>query len=115
MQTRAGIATCQGSYLFPLPMTGETPAWLQRQISQVTAKEIVLPELVDKSGQPKVLGEGFVVERSMSHIQADQQTFIWQEQWFVTRSYSLTARQQASLQRRLSRTEQDLQRMHAKK
>jgi transposase len=62
-----------------------------------------------------VLGEGFVVERSMSHIQADQQTFTWQEQWFVTRSYSLTARQQASLHRRLRRTEQDLQRMHAKK
>ena len=31
METRVGIATQQGFYLFPLPMTGETPAWLQEQ------------------------------------------------------------------------------------
>lgn len=115
MKTRASIATQQGFYLFPLPMTGDTPAWLQEQISQVATQEIVLPEVVDQSGQPKVLGEGFVVIRTMSHIQADQRTFIWKEQWFVTRSHTLTARQQASLQRRLERTARELQRLRPKK
>ena len=115
IETRAGIAACQGLYLFPLPMTGETPAWLQAQISQATTQEIVLPEVVDRSGQPKVMGEGFRVKRSLSYTQADQPAFPWQEQWFVTRSYSLTTRQQASLQRRLARTERDLQHMRAQK
>lgn len=114
LETRVGIAIHQGFYLFPLPMTGETPGWLQAQISQATTQEIVLPELVDQSGQPKVLGEGFVVERTMSYTRADQRIFRWQEQWFVTRSSSLAARQQASLQRRFTRTEQELQRMRAK-
>lgn len=116
IKTRSGIALRQGFYLFPLPMTGETPEWLQAQINQTTTtQEIVLPEVVDKSGQPKVLGEGFVVVRTMSHTQADQRTFTWDEQWFVTRSHSLTARQQAGLQRRLERTEKELKRLRPKK
>lgn len=115
METRAGIASQQGFYLFPLPMTGETPAWLQTQISQATTQELVLPEVMDESGQPKVLGEGFAIRRTMSHIQTDQCTFTWNEQWFVTRSHTLTARQQASLQRRLRRTEEELQRLRPKK
>ena len=115
MSTRVGIASCHGSYLFPLPMTGETPAWLQTQISQATPQELALPEVVDKSGQPKVMGEGFVVVRTMSHTQADQGIFTWDEQWFVTRSPTLAARQQASLQRRFTRTEKELQRLRPKK
>ena len=115
METRVGIATHQGFYLFPLPMTGETPAWLQEQISQAATQEIVLPEVVERSGQPKVLGEGFVVVRTMNYTRADQRSFTWEEQWFVTRSHSLTARQQASLQRRLERTEEELQRLRPRK
>lgn len=115
LETRAGIAAGQGCYLFPLPMTGETPAWLQAQISQATTQAIVLPEVVDSSGQPKLLGKGFTVTRSMSYTRPDQSLFTWDEQWFVTRSHSLTVRQQASLQRRLARTEADLRRLRPHK
>ena len=119
LETRAGIAAGQGCYLFPLPMTGETPAWLQAQISQATSQattqEIVLPEVVDRNGQPKLLGKGFTVTRSMSYIRPDQSLFTWDEQWFVTRSQSLTVRQQASLRRRLTRTEEDLRRLRPRK
>lgn len=115
METRVGIAAQQGFYLFPLPMTGETPTWLQEQISQATTAEIVLSEVVDNSGQAKVLGKGFVVERTMNHTRLDQSIFTWAEQWFVTRSQSLTVRQQASLQRRLERTEEELRRLRPKK
>ena len=115
LETRAGIATQQGFYLFPLPMTGETPAWLQERIDQATTQEIVLPEVVDSSGQPKVLGKGFTIVRTMTYTRPDQSLFTWEEQWFVTRSQSLTARQQASLQRRLGRTAEDLRRLRPKK
>lgn len=115
LETRAGIAAGQGCYLFPLPMTGETPAWLQAQISQATTQVIVLPEVVDSSGQPKLLGKGFTVTRSMSYTRPDQSLFTWDEQWFVTRSHTLTVRQQASLQRRLARTEADLRRLRPHK
>lgn len=119
LETRAGIAEGQGYYLFPLPMTGETPAWLQGQISQETnqasTEEIVLPEVVDSCGQPKPLGKGFTVTRSLSYTRPDQSIFTWDEQWFVTRSHSLTLRQQASLRRRLARTETDLHKLRPHK
>ncbi len=51
----------------------------------------------------------------MNHTRPDQSIFTWEEQWFVTRSQSLTVRQQASLQRRLERTEQELRRLRPKK
>jgi len=115
LETRAGIAAEQGCYLFPLPMTGETPAWLQGQISQAAnqsaIQEIVLPEVVERNGQPKLLGKGFSVTRRMSCTRPDQSLFTWEEQWFVTRSYTLTERQQATLRRRLSRTEEELRRL----
>ena len=119
LETRAGIGAGQGCYLFPLPMTGETPAWLQEQISQETnqaaTQEIVLPEVLDSNGQPKLLGKGFVVTRSLSYTRPDQSLFTWDEQWFVTRSQSLAERQQASLRRRLTRTEEDLRRLRPRK
>ena len=119
LETRAGIAAGQGCYLFPLPMTGETPAWLQEQIgqaaNQAATQEIVLPEVVDRNGQPKLLGKGFTVTRSMSYTRPDQSLFTWDEQWFVTRSHSLTVRQQARLQRRLERSEADLRRLRPHK
>lgn len=115
IQTRAGITSRQGFYLFPVPMTGETPTWLHEQSGQAVTQEIFLPHVLDKSGQPKVLGKGFTVMRPMSHPLPDQNVVTWEEQWFVTRSQSLTVRQQASLQRRLERTEEELRRLRPKK
>ena len=75
LETRAGIAAGEGCYLFPLPMTGETPAWLQEQTglaaNQAATQEIMLPEVLDSKGQSKVLGKGFVVTRSMSYTRPD--------------------------------------------
>ncbi len=116
LETRAAIASQEGAYLFPLPMTGETPAWLEQQVNQKQqTKEIILPEVRDKMGRPKIMGEGFVLIREMSYPLAHEQTHTWQEQWFVTRSYSLMKRQQASLKRRLDRTEAALNRLRPKK
>lgn len=82
VETRAGIAAGQGYYLFPLPMTGETPGWLQEQIALdsnlAAAQEIVLPEVLDSQGQPKLLGKGFVVTRPMKLTRPDQSLFTWE-------------------------------------
>ena len=115
LETRAGIAAGEGCYLFPLTMTGETPAWLQEQTGLAATQEIMLPEVLDSKGQSKVLGKGFVVTRSMSYTRPDQSLFTWEEQWFVTRSQSLTERKQTSLRRRLERTETELRRLRPRK
>jgi len=110
-ETRAAIANRGGLYLFPLPMTGETPQWLREQIGQAQTEEIVLAEVVDKFGQPKRVGQGFVVLRQISHTLAHDLSFTWQEQWFVSQSASLAKKQQAGLERRVARTAEELQRL----
>lgn len=115
IETRAAIASGGGLYLFPLPMTGETPQWLREQIAQAQAEVIVLPAVVDKSGQPKVVGQGFIVSRQMSQPLANGTDYTWPEQWFVSQSASLAKKQQAGLQRRLARTSEDLQRLRPNK
>jgi transposase len=114
-ETRAAIDSHGGRYLFPLPMTGDTPTWLREQIRQPVVEIIVLPEIVDKEGQPKRAGEGFAVSRPMSYELSPGVNHTWEEQWFVIRSDSLTKKQQAALQRRLTRTSQELLRLRPNK
>jgi transposase len=68
LDTRAVIDHGGGFYLFPLPKTGDTPALLKRWVLEppVSPREICLPEIVDEHGQPRALGQGFVVDRSMA-------------------------------------------------
>lgn len=115
METRAAIASSGGLYLFPLPMTGETPQWLREQIAQAQPEVIVLPEIVDKSGKAKEVGQGFVINRQMSQSLANGADYTWQEQWFVSQSASLAKKQKAGLQGRLARTSQELQRLRPDK
>jgi transposase len=114
-ETRAGIASNGGFYLFPLPMTGDTPQWLQEQVAQAELRDIVLPEIVGPSGDPKVVGKGVVVSREMSQPMRQEMRYTWTEQWFVMRSDSLAQRQRARLERQLTRTEQELRRLRPKK
>lgn len=114
-ETRAAIDSHGGRYLFPLPMTGDTPTWLREQIRQPVVEIIVLPEIVDKEGQPKRAGEGFAVSRPMSYELSPGVNHTWEEQWFVIRSDNLTKKQQAALQRRLTRTSQELLRLRPNK
>lgn len=115
IETRAAIASGGGLYLFPLPMTGETPQWLREQIAQAQPEVIVLPEIVDKSGKAKEVGQGFVVNRQMSQSLTNGVDSTWQEQWFVSQSASLAKKQKTGLQGRLARTSQELQRLRPDK
>jgi transposase len=105
-QIRGSIDLKGGRYLFPLPMTGDTPTWLRAQVLNppVEPTKIYLPGVVDKDKQPKAVGQGFVIERTISEQLADGTAHEWTEQWFVSQSFAHAKRAKVSLSRRLSQT-----------
>ncbi len=105
-QIRGTIDDGDGRYLFPMPMTGQTPAWLRVQVLNppLEPEKIYLPDVVDKHKKPKAVGQGFVVERTITEILADSTSHEWTEQWFVSQSFAHAERTKASLQRRVSQT-----------
>lgn len=112
--TRATIHDKGGHYLFPLPLTGETPEWLQTQVNSQKASTIVLPEILDKKGNPKVHGEGFAVPVKRHTELDDGQTVTWDEQCFVIQSYAHAKRQKQAIQERVQRTKLALERIRPK-
>jgi transposase len=113
-ETRATIAQENGRYLFPLPMTGDTPSWLQAQVAQHRPQTIFLPAVLDETGRPKQYGQGFVVERTQAYLWPDGTRTEWSEQCFITRSDAHAQRKLDALQERLKRTEQALHSLRPK-
>ncbi|MCH9662572.1 MAG: DUF4277 domain-containing protein [Gammaproteobacteria bacterium] len=108
VETRAIIAHEKGTYLFPIPMTGEIPTWLQEQVlNSSMPAEVVFPK-ASKQEKPPALGEGFAVQRTMNHPLDDGTVHTWDEQWFVTQSYAHAKRQTAALHARLAKAEAHL-------
>jgi len=105
-QIRGSIDHKGGRYLFPLPMTGDTPTWLRAQVLNppVEPKKIYLPGGDDQNDQPQAVGQGFVIERTISEQLADGICHEWTEQWFVSHSFAHAKQTQVSLSRRLSQT-----------
>lgn len=108
--TRATIAYGKGYYLFPLPMTGETPDLLRQWVLKppVQAAEIYLPEVTDKEGKPLLVGYGFGIERPMQSTLEGGTVHTWTERWLVTQSLSHARRQQTGLQERLTKATSEL-------
>lgn len=115
-QIRASLDQRDGRYLFPLPMTGEVPDWLGQQVlsGSVKAMPIRLADVVDSHGQPKLIGHGFVVARTLSEMLPDGTAHTWTEQWFVVQSCAQAKRQQANLQARLDQARAELKRLRPK-
>lgn len=105
-QIRGTIDDGDGRYLFPMPMTGQTPEWLREQALNppVEPEKIYLPGVVDKEKKPKAVGQGFVVERTITAELADGSSHKWTEQWFVSQSFAHAERTKASLKRRVWQT-----------
>jgi transposase len=115
LATRAAIDDGQGCYLFPLPMTGETPDLLRQWVLSppISVAEVYLPDVTDKAGKPLLVGYGFGLERSMQCTLEDGTVHTWTERWLVTQSLAHAQRQQASLQDRLTKTTVELSRLKA--
>ncbi len=88
LATRATIDHEQGHYLFPLPMTGNTPAELARLVSKPphTPQAVILEGVLDKDGLPQSVGQGFSVAKEMQTELSDGTRHTWPEQWLVAQS-----------------------------
>ncbi len=80
MQSRATIDRDGGRYLFPLPMTGETPTLLKELVLGPPAKlrDIVLEPKAGREEQRKV-GSVFVVDKTMESEPEDGKRHRWRE------------------------------------
>ncbi len=110
-ETRATIDRGKGRYLFPLPLTGETPVCLEEQVGQQRAVPILLPQVWDKNGQPKRYGQGVVVPRHCPGVSTAGQAHSWSEQCLVTQSAAHAQRQRQAFTSRLARSEHALNRL----
>ena len=117
MATRATIDHEGGSYLFPMPMTGEVPDQLRKLVltPPVKPEPIRLDDVTDEKGEPRKVGRGFIVGKEMVVRLEDGMTHTWTERWLVTQSTSHAQRQQKALQRRLRKTRDELNHLKAKK
>lgn len=108
--TRAEISHGGGSYMFPLPMTGEVPEILRDSVldPSVTPEPITLVDITTSDGQPKVVGSGFEVEKKITATLDDGTQYTWVERWLVTRSDALAKRKQRTWLNRLQRAETKL-------
>jgi transposase len=116
LETRATIAAGGGTFLFPLPMTGEVPARLRRWVAQppVAPTPIVLPPTVDDPDEPRAVGSGFVVTRTMTGTTVTGEAVTWAERWLVVQSTAYAQRQQAAFDAKLERVVAQLQRLRPK-
>ena len=116
LATRGAIDHEQGFYLFPLPMTGETPDLLRQWVLSPPnpVAEIYLPEVTDKKGNPVLVGYGFSMERSMQCTLENDTVHTWTERWMVTQSLAHAQRQRTAFQSKLAKTTVELNRLKAK-
>ena len=94
LETRAGIDHGKGSYLFPLPMTGETPKNIRELVLNPTqtVQDITLTPKSDDE-EVRVVGKGFAVNRNLAASLPNGETHSFEEQWMITLSDAHAKRQ----------------------
>ena len=94
LETRAGIDHGKGSYLFPLPMTGETPKNIRELVLNPTqtVQDITLTPKSDDE-EVRVVGKGFAVNRTLVACIPNGETHSFEEQWMITLSDAHAKRQ----------------------
>jgi transposase len=115
-ETRAAIDHGKGCYLFPLPMTGETPGHIEEFVlnPEQELQDIVLAPRQDQDDEDRVVGNGFVVGRQMETRLEDGTNHQWRERWLVSRSDAHAKRREKSFQKRLEKAEDKLSKLKAK-
>jgi transposase len=115
-ETRAAIDHGKGYYLFPLPMTGQTPRHIEEFVlnPEQELQEIVLAPKQDQDEEVRVVGKGFVVDKQMEARLEDGTDHQWGERWMVSRSDAHAQRREKSFQSRLEKAEDKLSKLKAK-
>ena len=114
-ETRAGIDYEKGYYLFPLPMTGDTPQHIKELVlnpEQAFEEIVLLPKNEDQ--HERVVGKGFVVNKQMEKKLESGAVHRWHERWMVSLSNSHAQRRKKSFQDRLDKAEVKLTKLKPK-
>jgi len=117
LETRAAIDHGKGYYLFPLPMTGQTPRHISELVlnpEQQLQKIVLAPTQDQDDDGNRVVGKGFVVNQQMTARLENGAQHQWSERWMVSRSDAHAMRREKSLQGRLEKTEEKLSKLKAK-
>lgn len=104
LETRTGIDNGKGAYLFPLPMTGDTPKRIKELVwnPPETVQDIMLaPKSEEEEG--RIVGRGFAVNKDIVGHLPNGEIHSWVEQWMVTRSDAHAQRQIQSLLARIEK------------
>lgn len=115
LATRAAINHEKGYYLFPLPMTGDTPKHLKELVLNPpdTLQDIALePKTGDEP--VRIVGKGFSVNKQLETQLEDRETHPLIEQWMVSRSDAHADRQEKSFQGRLEKAISKISRLKPK-
>lgn len=112
LETRATLAAEGGYYLFPQTLTGEVPQWLADWVAHPPAT--LHPIVLEESEESPPVGQGFVVERTLTGITETGAQHTWTERWLVTQSYAHQRRAEKRLEARLEKTDHQLQQLRAK-
>ena len=116
-ETRAAIDHGKGYYLFPLPMTGETPRHIKELVlnPEQASQEIVLAPKQDQDDDDEdlVVGKGFVVDKQMEARLEDGEVHQWVERWMFSCSNAHAQRRKKSFQSRLDKAEDKLSKLKA--
>jgi transposase len=118
LHTRGNIAQKHGTYLFPLPMTGDVPAELSKLVLNppATPQDISLaPRARDKKEQERIVGKGFEVTKQMQIPLDDGTQYCWDERWLVTRSDAHGERKNKAFLSSLSKAESQIHSLKPKK
>ena len=115
LETRATIAQEGGWYLFPVPLTGNTPEEVAGWIRQppVELRDLVLEAEAGAGSEGKRIGKGFEVEKTLT-VERDKQTYQWKERWLVIRSDNHAKRQKKKLIKRVETAEKELKQLYPK-
>jgi len=117
LETRAAIDHEPGRYLFPLPMTGNTPKILKVPVLNPPeeVQDIILePEAGQKDKKRKV-GAGFEVNQAMLTTPEDGKVHEWLERRFAAKSDTHAARRIKAFNERLAKAELKLKALKPEK
>ncbi len=115
LETRAAIDYEKGYYLFPLPMTGETPRYIKEFVlnpGQAFQEIMLFPK--DEDHHERVVGKGFIVNQQMEKQLESGVVHQWQERWMICLSNSHAQRRKKSFQDRLDKAENKLSKLKAR-
>jgi len=118
---RATTSKEGGTYLVPLPMTGDTPVLLKDYVlnpPNESEKIVLEPRAADamkEDAEKRVVREGFAVKRETEATLPDGEIHKWTEQWMISKSYAHAKRKIKCFEKRLAKADGRLEKLRPKK